>query len=58
MNVVLYHNLLPMRYLAIALTSTNIGLSSHTDLKRLREGHVGGQFWSVFVEVRYGDAYF
>ncbi|KFZ07880.1 hypothetical protein V502_09676 [Pseudogymnoascus sp. VKM F-4520 (FW-2644)] len=23
------------------------GLSSHTDLKRLQEGHVGGQFWSV-----------
>ncbi|TVY81206.1 putative dipeptidase [Lachnellula suecica] len=26
------------------------GLASHTDLKRLREGRVGGQFWSVFVE--------
>jgi len=26
------------------------GLKSHTDLKRLREGRVGGQFWSVFVE--------
>jgi membrane dipeptidase len=27
------------------------GLASHTDLKRLQEGRVGGQFWSVFVEV-------
>ena len=25
-------------------------LDSHTDLKRMKEGHVGGQFWSVFVE--------
>jgi membrane dipeptidase len=29
------------------------GLASHTDLARLEEGRVGGQFWSVFVEVRY-----
>jgi membrane dipeptidase len=29
------------------------GLASHTDLARLKEGHIGGQFWSVFVEVRY-----
>jgi membrane dipeptidase len=27
------------------------GLASHTDLKRLQKGRVGGQFWSVFVEV-------
>ncbi|KAF4763119.1 hypothetical protein N7455_010326 [Penicillium solitum] len=26
------------------------GLASHTDLKRLRQGRVGGQFWSVFME--------
>ncbi|ROV97368.1 hypothetical protein VMCG_06861 [Cytospora schulzeri] len=25
-------------------------LASHTDLARLKEGRVGGQFWSVFVE--------
>ncbi|ETN44793.1 uncharacterized protein HMPREF1541_09668 [Cyphellophora europaea CBS 101466] len=25
-------------------------LASHTDLQRLKQGHVGGQFWSVFVE--------
>jgi hypothetical protein len=29
------------------------GLASHTDLARLKEGRIGGQFWSVFVEVRY-----
>ena len=27
-----------------------LGLASHTDLKRLRQGRVGGQFWSVFME--------
>ncbi|KAI3129358.1 transcriptional regulator family: Fungal Specific TF [Penicillium roqueforti] len=26
------------------------GLASHTDLKRMKQGKVGGQFWSVFVE--------
>ncbi|KEY74646.1 hypothetical protein S7711_08413 [Stachybotrys chartarum IBT 7711] len=26
------------------------GLASHTDLKRMKEGRVGGQFWSIFVE--------
>ncbi|KAH8680320.1 dipeptidyl aminopeptidase [Ilyonectria robusta] len=26
------------------------GLASHTDLKRMKEGRVGAQFWSVFVE--------
>ncbi|EXJ96510.1 hypothetical protein A1O1_01636 [Capronia coronata CBS 617.96] len=26
------------------------GLASHTDLQRMKEGRVGGQFWSVFVE--------
>lgn len=26
------------------------GVASHTDLKRLRAGRVGGQFWSVYVE--------
>ncbi|KAK5094664.1 hypothetical protein LTS08_008520 [Lithohypha guttulata] len=26
------------------------GLTSHTDLRRMREGRVGGQFWSVFIE--------
>lgn len=30
----------------------DLGLASHTDLKRLQEGRIGGQFWSVFVEVR------
>lgn len=25
-------------------------LLGHTDLKRLRQGMVGGQFWSVFVD--------
>jgi membrane dipeptidase len=29
---------------------TSVALASHTDLKRLLEGRVGGQFWSVFVE--------
>jgi hypothetical protein len=28
-------------------------LASHTDLARLKEGRIGGQFWFVFVEVRY-----
>ncbi|TVY13468.1 putative dipeptidase [Lachnellula arida] len=28
----------------------DVGLASHTDLKRLQEGRIGGQFWSVFVE--------
>ena len=26
------------------------GLAGHTDLQRMKEGKVGGQFWSVFVE--------
>ncbi|KAH8700124.1 dipeptidyl aminopeptidase [Talaromyces proteolyticus] len=26
------------------------GLASHTDLKRMQKGRVGGQFWSVFME--------
>ncbi|KAH8881098.1 dipeptidyl aminopeptidase [Thozetella sp. PMI_491] len=26
------------------------GLASHTDLERMKQGRVGGQFWSVFVE--------
>ncbi|KAL1861100.1 hypothetical protein Plec18170_001615 [Paecilomyces lecythidis] len=26
------------------------GLTSHTDWQRMKEGQVGGQFWSVFVE--------
>ncbi|KAK2752450.1 hypothetical protein FQN54_008112 [Arachnomyces sp. PD_36] len=26
------------------------GLLSHTDLRRIREGMMGGQFWSVFME--------
>jgi membrane dipeptidase len=26
------------------------GLASHTDLRRLKQGRVGGQFWSTFVE--------
>ncbi|RDW89286.1 dipeptidase-7 [Coleophoma cylindrospora] len=26
------------------------GLASHTDLARLKQGKIGGQFWSVFVE--------
>lgn len=30
--------------------ATNLGLSSHTDLQRLQQGRVGGQFWSVFME--------
>ncbi|KAJ5740677.1 hypothetical protein N7493_000549 [Penicillium malachiteum] len=25
-------------------------LASHTDLKRMKEGRIGGQFWSVFME--------
>ena len=25
-------------------------LGSHTDLKKLRRGKVGGQFWSVYVD--------
>lgn len=28
----------------------NTVLASHTDLPRLQEGRVGGQFWSVFIE--------
>jgi hypothetical protein len=31
------------------------GLTSHTDLKRMKEGKVGGQFWSIFIEVRESD---
>lgn len=27
-----------------------VALPSHTDLERLKQGKVGGQFWSVFVE--------
>lgn len=26
------------------------GLASHTDLERMKQGRVGGQFWSAFVE--------
>ncbi|KAI9737836.1 MAG: hypothetical protein M1834_009205 [Cirrosporium novae-zelandiae] len=26
------------------------GLACHTDLKRMKDGRVGGQFWSVYVE--------
>lgn len=26
------------------------GLASHTDLRRMKQGKVGGQFWSAFVE--------
>ncbi len=35
-----------------------VGRVMHTDLKRLREGHVGMQFWSVFVstEMKGADA--
>jgi membrane dipeptidase len=29
-----------------------VGLASHTDLARLKEGRIRCQFWSVFVEVR------
>lgn len=32
------------------LTDDPLGLASHTDLPRLKEGQVGGQFWSTFVE--------
>jgi membrane dipeptidase len=28
----------------------------HTDLPRLREGHVGAQFWSVYVSAEFEDA--
>lgn len=28
------------------------GLGSHTDLKRMRQGKVGGQFWSIFIAVK------
>lgn len=28
----------------------DVGLLSHTDLKRMRQGKLGGQFWSVYVE--------
>ncbi|KAJ5358887.1 dipeptidyl aminopeptidase [Penicillium cataractarum] len=31
-------------------TFRDAGLASHTDLKRMQEGRVGGQFWSVFME--------
>ncbi|KAJ5429509.1 Peptidase M19 renal dipeptidase [Penicillium cf. griseofulvum] len=34
------------------------GLASHTDLKRMQQGKVGGQFWSVFVEVSFVPEYF
>ncbi|EFX05015.1 dipeptidyl aminopeptidase [Grosmannia clavigera kw1407] len=30
--------------------SFQTGLGSHTDLKRMREGRVGGQFWSTFID--------
>ncbi|MEX0778483.1 MAG: dipeptidase [Balneolales bacterium] len=29
--------------------TTNLGSPMHTDIPRLREGRVGGQFWSVYV---------
>lgn len=32
------------------LTQTFTGLASHTDLARMKEGRMGGQFWSVFIE--------
>lgn len=32
------------------LTHNLAGLASHTDLVRMKEGRLGGQFWSVFVE--------
>jgi membrane dipeptidase len=30
-------------------------ITMHTDLARLRQGHVGAQFWSVFVPASYTD---
>lgn len=27
-----------------------VGLSSHTDLLKMKQGKIGGQFWSVFIE--------
>lgn len=32
------------------LTHNLTGLASHTDLARMKEGRLGGQFWSVFIE--------
>lgn len=32
------------------LTHNLPGLASHTDLARMKEGRLGGQFWSVFIE--------
>ena len=49
------HNDLPWQYqkrVGRALSKIDVGRSQpdlHTDIPRLREGGVGGQFWSVFV---------
>lgn len=39
-----------MQLLSWANTPYLTGLASHTDLARMKEGRLGGQFWSVFVE--------
>jgi membrane dipeptidase len=36
--------------------TTALERKMHTDLKRLREGGVGGQFWSVWIPTDLGDA--
>lgn len=34
-----------------AKAPSSLGLSSHTDLKKMRDGQLGAQFWSVYIEV-------
>lgn len=41
---------LPPFHIPRALTHNPPGLASHTDLARMKEGRLGGQFWSVFIE--------
>ena len=61
------HNDLPWRYrieagnrlssLDIATDLSQLERPTHTDLRRLRQGRLGGQFWSVYIPIReYGGA--
>lgn len=56
------HNDIPWQYrtrtqnqldeLDLAADLTKLDRPTHTDLPRLREGMVGGQFWSVYIPIR------
>lgn len=56
------HNDLPWTYRSLVqdrVWSLDIGSSTgnatQTDIPRLRQGHVGGQFWSVYVDCAYAN---